>query len=75
MSAEEFNDLWMVCYDSAECAYAVMSGSEWIRRDREDWLKQRMATRLLLATATSESDAMDRLKALCRDRYSEAVAA
>ena len=75
MSAEEFKDLWMVCYDSIECAYAVISGSEWIKRDREDWLKQRMPARLLLDTATSESAATERLKVMCRERCSEAVAA
>jgi hypothetical protein len=75
MRAEEFNGVWMVFYDVAECAYAVMAGAEWMKRDREVWLRQQMPTRVLLDIAGNEQSAMERLKSICRQRQSEAMAA
>jgi hypothetical protein len=75
MNAEEFNGVWMVFYDVAECAYAVMAGAEWMRRDREVWIRQQMPTRVLLDVAGTESAAMERLKSIYRQRHSQAIAA
>ena len=75
MNAEEFNGVWMVFFDVAECAYAVMPGAEWMKRDREVWLRHRMPTRALLDVAADESAAMERLKSICRQKHSQAIAA
>ena len=75
MSAEEFDGVWMVFYDVADCAYSVMSGAEWMKRDREVWLRRQMPTRVLLDTAGNEQEAMERLKAIFLQKQSEAIAA
>jgi hypothetical protein len=75
MNLDTFNSAWIVYYDSTECAYDVMPGLEWLKRDRDSWLHQRMPTRVMLDVAESERAAIDRLKDLSRKRRAEAIAA
>jgi hypothetical protein len=74
MTLETFNSSWIAFYDWSECAYDVISGSEWLRRDRESWLRQRMPTRVMLNIAESETVAEEWLKTVLRRRRFEAVA-
>lgn len=64
MTLETFNSSWIAFYDWSECAYDVISGSEWLQRNRENWLDQRRPTRLMLTVAESEAVAMEWLKSV-----------
>ena len=44
-----------------------------LRQDRENWLRQRMPTRLILEMSGSESEASERLKQLAGRRQAELV--
>ncbi|HYG24766.1 MAG TPA: hypothetical protein VEH04_18510 [Verrucomicrobiae bacterium] len=73
MTLEIFSSSWVVFYDWSECAYDVITGSEWLKRDREHWLHQHMPTRVMLDIAESEADAQQRLKDLARLRTLQAI--
>lgn len=75
MTMEDFSASWVVYYDAAECAYDIISGREWLRQDHENWLHQRMPTRLVLHLAESESAALEQLKNVPGRRQAELVSA
>ncbi len=74
MTIDTFSSSWIVYYDWSECAYNVIAGAEWLRRDREHWLHQRMPTRVMLDIAEDEAAAVERLKRFSRDRQVETAA-
>jgi hypothetical protein len=75
MTLETFHSSWIIYYDWSECAYdiVIVPGSEWLKRDREHWLHQRMPTRVMLDIAESEGAANERLLDISRPRQVEIV--